>query len=739
MMDGSQMLPPVLNLSRREGLLAAGGLLLSFGLVPRAARAQPVPHATAQGHKVQAFLRIAPDGTIHLLSPFIEGGQGIFTGMAMLVAEDMDADLKNFVVTAAPPAGPEFATVNGRRLTGGSFSTRTSYTTMRTVGATARAMLMQAAADKWGVDPTSLLTETGIVAHPPTGRRLTYGELADAAAALTPPTGLVLKDASRFRVIGTRAKRLDTPAKSTGQARYAIDTKVPDMLQAALVHAPRGGMQPASVTNEAAVRAMRGVHSVHPVPGAFAVVADTFWRARQGAEALRATWTEATAGRHVPADFSSAGHLARLKEAARRPGNPAENEGDVEAALAGAARRLSADYDAPFLAHAQMEPMSTTARFNPDGTLDLWVPNQAPEAFQALAARAAGLQPAQVRIHSPLLGGFFGRHFTYGPGNAFPQAIALAKVTGRPVKLTWTREEEFNRDAYRPLAHAAFEAGLDASGKLVALRARAAGEGPVGMHFGTARMGNPPVDSSVVEGIAGKPYRIANKRIDYVPVASPVTIGFWRAVGHSMNDYFFESFLDECAEAGGQDKLAMRRDLLAHSPRHLALLDAVVDLSGGWKPTAFVAADGSRRARGIALASPFGSETATIAEVSVRRGEVVVHDLWIAIDPGRIVNPALVEAQVRSAATIGLSSALLEEVVFENGAPIQRNFDTYPILARDRMPNVHARIVESGAPIGGVGEPGTPGVPPAVANAVATLTGQRLRSLPLSKARLGAA
>jgi isoquinoline 1-oxidoreductase beta subunit len=529
-------------------------------------------------------------------------------------------------------------------------------------------------------------------------------------------------------------------AKSTGAVTYGIDVKVEGMLLAAVLHAPRAGAQPAAITNEEALRALPGVHSVHRLPGAVAVVADTWWRAKKAVEQAQVAW-QALQGPVMAEDFSSAAMLDRLKAAAGTPGNTAEETGDARAAMAGAARVVEAQYDAPYLAHAQMEPPSATARFNADGTLDVWVPNQAPDFFLATAARAAQVEPARVRIHSPPLGGFFGRHFAYGAANAHPQAILLAKAVGRPVKVIWSREEEFARDAYRPLSFATFRAGLDAAGEVVALQASGFGEGPITRHFGTARLGNPPIDGSVMEGLTGKPYRFAAKRVEFVPVPHPpgVNLGFWRSVGHSMNDFFFESFLDEVAAAVGRDPLAFRLALLAHSDRHRALLNAVADLSGGWRRGPFSAPDGTRRARGVAMASPFGSEVATIAEASVQDGEVVVHDLWVAIDPGRAVNPRTIAEQVQSAAAIGLSSALAEEVVIERGEVATRNFDTYQVMRRDRMPRVHVRIVESGAPMGGVGEPGTPGVPPAVANAVFALTGQRMRSLPFSRTRLSGA
>lgn len=721
------------NLSRRRFLGASlGALVLGVGLPGRDSRAQGAAATAAKpGTRVAAFLEIRADGTVLLRSPFIEGGQGINTGMAQIVGEELDLDPARFTVECAPP-GPDYLVMNGARFTGGSRSTRTTYETMRRLGAAARQMLLQAAATRLDVPVTSLTTEPGRVLHAGSNRALDYGALANEAAALPVPEGVPLRAEKDFRWIGKPVPRLDVRDKSTGKAIYAIDIKVEGMLRAAVQPAPRLGAEPGAFANEADVEAMPGVHSIHRLPGAVAVVADRWWRARRAVETLKVNWTEPAAGASnaMPADFSSSGLHAALA-AAPGPGTDAEKEGDVAKALSGAARVIEATYDAPYLAHGQLEPPSATARWNADDTLDLWLPNQAPEMFQRDAAKVAGIAPDKVLIHSPLLGGFFGRHFLYEAANPYPQAILLAKAVGRPVKLIWSREEEFLRDALRPMGLVRFRAGLDASGLPVALEAEAVGEGPGGRWFK-----RPIPDSSVVEGLVEKPYAIPNRRIAHVPLRHPTIIGFWRSVAHSMNDFFYESFFDEVADAGRQDPYELRLRLLADKPRYKALLEAVAELSGGWKRGPFIAADGTKRARGIAMASPFGSELATIAEVSVKNDTVVVYDIWVAIDPGRAVNPAIIEAQVNSAAAIGLSSALLEEVVYVDGVPKARNFDKYSILPPNRMPRVHVRILESGAPMGGIGEPGVPGVPPAVVNAVAALTGKRIRSLPLSKTRL---
>lgn len=718
------------KLSRRGFIGASLGALALGVVVPAGCARAQAAQAVVPGTRVSAFIEIRPDSTVLFRSAFIEGGQGIFTAMAQIVGEELDVDPANFTVEGAPP-GPDYLLIDGARFTGGSMSVRMSYDAMRKLGAAARMMLMQAAATQLDVPVAELSTEPGRVLHAKSGRSIPYGELVDAAAGLPVPEEVALRDSADFRWIGKPVGRLDAHDKSTGKAQYSIDLKVDGMLYAAVQHSPHLGGEPDSLQNEAEVAGMPGVHSVHRLPGAVAVVANSWWRARMAVEALQVTWTEPApdVSRAMPADFSTEAHLAALK-AAPGDGIAFEEEGDVSAALAGAAKVVEASYDAPYLAHGQLEPPSALVRWNEDGTLELWAPNQAPEMFQAHAAKVADIEPGQVIVHSPLLGGFFGRHFLYETANPFPQAILLSKAVGRPIKLIWSREEEFLRDALRPMSAVRFRAGLDADGLPVALHAVSAGEGPAGRWFGR----DPDkVDSTAVEGIAGKVYAIKNRRVGHIHVDDPAIIGFWRSVGHSMNDFFYETFFDEMADVGGHDPYELRHRLLADSSRHRNLLEAVAELAGGWKRGPFEAEDGSRRARGVAMASPFGSEVATIAEVSIQQGQIVVHDIWVAIDPGSIVNPAIIEAQVNSAVALGLSSALLEEVVYVDGVPQARNYDGYPILTPDQMPRVHVRIVESGAPMGGIGEPGVPGVPPAVANAVSTLTGRRVRSLPLSK------
>ncbi len=723
------------NLSRRRFLVGTtvGALVLGFGLPVGAPRVQAASTAE-RGTQVPAFLELRPDGSVRLLSPFMEGGQGVNTAMAQIVGEELDLDPARFLVESAPAGEAYVVMENGLRITGGSMSVRMSYPTMRRLGALARAMLLQAGAQRLGVPVSELTTEPGKVVHAASGRSLGYGELAETAMDLPvpDPASVTLRDPSQFRWIGKPVQRLDAYDKSTGKALYSIDIKVDGMLHAAVQHAPRLGMSVGGLRNEEQVKAMKGVHSVHQLPGAVAVVAERWWHAKRAVEALQVDWKEAAADsqvRAMPADFSSDGwrdHLA----AQTGPSRDEENQGDVAGALAGAKTTVEATYHNQYLNHAQLEPPSATARFNPDGSLEVWLPNQAQDMFRDDIAKRTGLDPARITLHSPLLGGFFGRHFLYDSANPYPQAIALAKAVGRPVKLIWSREEEFLRDAMRPMAVVKFRAGLDEKGLPVAIEAISATEGPTESLAG--KQGD-KVDPTALEGLSGKAYAIANKRTAQIYVKGPAMLGYWRSVGNSLNDFFYESFLDELADKGGHDPFELRLQLLQGNPRLTTLLQAVGEFSGGWKRGPFTAEDGSKRARGVAMASPFGSEAAVIAEVSLEGGQVRVHDIWQAIDPGSIVNPAIIEAQVNSAVSLGLSQVLLEEAVWLNGMPRARNYDLYPVLPPSRMARVHVRIVESGAKMGGIGEPPLPAVAPAVANAVAQLTGQRVRSMPLSR------
>lgn len=726
------------NVSRRKFLLAsagltAGALVISFGIPIQPARAAQVPKPLVPGTRVPAFLEIRPDNTARLLSPFIEGGQGIFTALAQIIGEELDLDPAKFVVENAPPGDDYKVMEKGGRFTGGSNSVRSSYTTMRKLGAAGRLMLMQAAANEWKVPVQQLTTEPGKVIHQPSGRSASYGELATAAVVLPVPDtdAIALRDPAQFRWIGKPVQRIDVREKSTGKAMYTIDASVENMLYAAVQHAPRLGLEVGSLRNEAHVRQLKGVHAVERLSGAVAVVADRWWIAKRAVEALQVDWLEPgpqSTARYMSAEFSSGAFVKHLGELAGE-GETAETKGDVGSAISGAGKTVSAVYHTQNLNHAQLEPPSALARFDEAGGLEVWLPNQAPDLFLADIAKQTGLDPSRITLHSPLLGGFFGRHFLYPNASPYPQAIQLAKAVGRPVKVIWSREEEFLRDVLRPLAVVRFRGAVDAQGMPVAIEAISVTEGPT---EGIANKRGAQLDPTALEGLTGKSYDIPHKRIAQLYQQTHVALGYWRSVGNSINDFLYEAFLDELADTGKVDPYEMRLKLLRGNDRLIHILQQVAALSGGWKRGPFTAEDGSRRARGVAMASPFGTETAVIAEVSIEHGKVKVHDIWQAIDPGSIVNPAIVDAQVNSSVALGLSQTLVEQAVYKNGMPVARNYDLYRILPPDLMANVHVKVIESGATMGGIGEPPLPAVAPAVANAVSHLTGQRIRSMPLS-------
>jgi len=730
-----------INVSRRKFLLtsagiSAGALVIGIGLPVGKARAA----SPGSQLRVPAFLEILADNSVRLQSPFVEGGQGVFTAMAQIVGEELDADPATFKVVSAPPGADYLVMDNGMRITGGSLSVRSSYPTMRRLGALARQMLLEAGAVVLEAPIKELTTEPGKVVHTKSGRSVPYGKLAAAALDMPVPDAnkVRLRDEKSFRWIGKGMQRIDVYDKSVGKAQFSIDTKVDGMLHAAVQHAPRLGMTVAKIRNLEAIKNMPGVDSVHTLDGAVAVLAERWWHAKIAVEAAQVDWAEAKKEgqgprRHMPADFSSAGH-AQLLESQTGAGDEAEAKGDARNILDADDNRLEATYHTQYVRHAQLEPSSALARFNQDGGLDIWLPNQAQDMFLADIAKRTGLKPEQINLHSPMLGGFFGRHFLYDSANPYPQAIELAKKSGRPVKLIWSREEEFLRDTVRPMAVVKLRASLDKKGLPKALEAISACEGPGEAIRGRGK----EVDESAVEGLTGKSYGIKNVRIAQNYVKSPAMQGYWRSVGNSMNDFVYECFLDEVADQGKVDPYELRLQLLKGNKRLTNLLNGVVELAGGWQRGPYTADDGSKRARGIAMASPFGSEVASIAEVSINNSQVQVHHIWQAMDPGSVVNPAIIEAQINSAVALGLSQTLVEEVIYKNGELTARNYDNYPILRPAQMPEVHVAIIESGAKMGGIGEPGLPTVPPAVINAVSHLLGRRIRSMPLSKEDLTA-
>lgn len=712
-----------LSMSRRQflGVSAAGasvfllGMALPFGRIPADEDDEAV---------INAFIGIDEQGRVIFQNPFIEMGQGTYTSIPAIVAEELDVDMAMLSVVQAPH-GPDYRIMfnNTTRFTGGSLSVRSSYMTMRKAGATARAMLISAAADQWGVKTGDCSTEPGFVVHSTSGKKLSYGQLAPFAAKLNPPDEVSLKDSALFRLIGKPVKRTDSLAKANGSAEFGMDIKVDGMLHAAVKQSPVFGGSIKSYDKNAVMN-MPGVVAVEEIPNGVAVIADYFWHAKTALEQLPVTFDEG-----ANAGFSSQAYLERLKAALNEPGITAENVGDAVTVMPTSAKKLEAIYHAPFLAHATMEPMNCTALVTKD-YCKVWAPNQGADFVASTAAEITGLKLEKIEVITPFLGGGFGRRFIM---DYVAQAVTLAKkLPGKPIKVIWTREEDTQHDFYRPMTAAKYRAGLDAQGHPVALHITTAGEGPMG-RLNPAFLKNPDIDESIFEGSAHQPYAILNKRADVVNVSvKPVPIGYWRSVGNSQNCFFKESFIDEMAHAAAIDPVEYRRKLLADQPRFKKVLDTAVNMTD-WQSRPWLDENGIKHALGVALHESFGSIIAQVAEVTLDDGDIKVVRVWCAVDCGFAVNPAIVKMQMESGIAFGLSAALGEEITLEKGRVTQTNFDSYSILRPDQMPEIEVEIINSGEPLGGIGEPGTPPIAPAVCNALFLLGGQRVRSLPLSQ------
>ncbi len=712
-----------LSMTRREflSLSAAGASVFLLGVslpVGRIAAAEPIAAV------VNAFIGIAENGMVTFQNPFIEMGQGTYTSIPALVAEELDIDMAMLNVVQAPH-GSDYRIMfnNTARFTGGSLSVRSSYMTLRKAGATARAMLIKAAATQWRVEPNDCSTEPGFVLNKASGKKLSYGELAPFAAKLKPPADVTLKDSAAFRLIGKPVKRTDSLAKATGVAEFGMDVKVDGMLYAAVKQSPVFGGSLKSYDKQA-IRKMPGVVAVAEIPNGVAVIAGNYWQAKTALEHLPVNFE---AGPN--AGFSSQAYLEKLKSSLNQTGVTAENVGNAVEALATAAKNIEAEYHAPFLAHATMEPMNCTALVSKQHC-KVWAPNQGADFVAGIAAEITGLKPAAIEVITPFLGGGFGRRFVL---DYVVQAVTLAKkFPGKPIKVVWTREEDTQHDHYRPMTAAKFRGGLDADGNPVALHVTVAGEGPISRLM-PAMLKDPVIDESIFEGSGHQPYAIPHKRLDQVKVAvAPVPIGFWRSVGNSQNCFFKESFIDEMAHAAASDPVEFRRKLLVDQPRFKKVLDTAVAMAH-WKSETWLDQAGAKHAMGVALHESFGSIVAQVAEVSLKDGDIAVLRVWCAVDCGFAVNPAIVKMQMQSGIAFGLSAALAEEIKLENGSVTQSNFDSYPILRPDQMPDIEVEIINSGEPLGGIGEPGTPPIAPAVCNALFLLSGQRVRSLPLSQ------
>ena len=712
------------RITRREFVQTGAGLVIGFYLPPRlvgAARRAEAPFAP------NAWVRVGTDGIVTLTVDKSEMGQGSQTGLAMILAEELEADWST--VRLGPV--PENAAGWSRRMsTGGSTAIRTSWDPLRKAGATAREMLITAAAEAWKVDRTTCRAENGAVVHEPSGRRLPYGKLATRAARLAVPTDAPLKDPKNFRLLGRRVPRLDTASKVDGSATFGIDVTVPGMLVASIERCPvfGGRIKRHDATKAKALPGVRAVVELEASPwtgqgGAWgvgcaagvAVVADTYWHAFQGRKALEIEWDEAEA-----TSLDSDGIRAMLARRAE-PAVEARKDGDAATALAGAARRVEAVYEVPFLHHATMEPMNCTAHVRADGC-DVWAPTQNQTRAQEVTAELAGLPKETVRIHTTFLGGGFGRRLE---PDFVSEAVRVSQAVGAPVKVIWTREDDVRHGFYRPASHNRFAAGLDGAGNPIAWSHRVVAP-PILLKFGPLEKG---LDRTLVDGAQNLPYGIPNILVDQVAVdLLPIPRGFWRSVGISHNAFVTECFFDEVAAAAGKDPYQLRRALLADRPRHRRVLDLAADKAAWGTPLP------AGRGRGIALAEWEPTVCAQVAEVTVESdGSVRVHRVVCAVDCGPTVNVGQIEAQMEGGIVFGLTAALYGEITIEQGRVKQGNFDDYPMLRLREMPRVEVYIVPSSERQGGIGEPAVGPIAPAVCNAIFAATGKRIRKLPIGK------
>ena len=702
------------SLSRRGFLATAaaagGGLMLSLSL--------PFGRSDAASDSFapNAFIRIGRDGQVVLTMPYVEMGQGTYTSIPMLIAEELEVSLKQVRLEHAPPNEKLYANpLLGVQVTGNSNAMRGAWKPLREAGATARTMLVAAAAKRWGVDPKACSAQDGEVIHAATGRRLTYGALAADAAKIPVPASVTLKEAGAFKLIGTPAKRLDAPAKVNGTAVYGIDASPQGVKFATLAQSPVFGGRVKSL-DDAAARAVTGVRQIVRLDDAVAVIADHMGAAKKGLAALKVEWDD---GPH--ARLTTEAVAKELEQATLGPGAVAQSIGDADKAMAGAATRVEATYQVPFLAHATMEPMNCTVHLRKDAC-EIWVGSQAVARVQAAAAKAAGLPPEKVIVHNHLIGGGFGRRLE---ADGVIRAVQIAQHVDGPVKVVWTREEDIQHDMYRPYWFDRFTAGLDETGKPVAWRHRFAGSSVIARYLPPAFKNG--LDPDSIEGAIDLVYGLPNFHVEYVRVEPPgIPTAFWRSVGPSHNVFVVESFMDELAAAAKQDAVGYRRALLDKSPRARAVLELAAEKAGWGQPLP------KGRGRGVSLQFAFGSYLAQIAEVEVSKdGAVRVHRVVCAVDCGTVVNPDTVQAQIQSGIIFGTTAALYGEITLKDGRVEQTNFDTYQILRMNEAPAIEVHIVKSLEPPGGMGETGTSAIVPAISNAIFAATGKRLRKMPV--------
>jgi isoquinoline 1-oxidoreductase beta subunit len=707
------------NASRRDFLktstaLAGGGLLMGIA-VPSALQAAGTVHTP------NAWVHIADDNTITLISARSEMGQGVYTSMPMLIAEELNVDLRKVKVRIAPPNAKLYGNplLGGPQLTGGSTSVRDGWEKLRIGGAQVREMLISAAANQWNVDRSTLKAADGMVIGP-NGKKASYGSLAADASKLPVPEKVSIKDPKDFTIVGKRTKRLDTPMKVNGTAEFGIDVKLPGMVYAALEQCPVIGGKVKSF-DAAKAKTMPGVIAVVEIPDGVAVVANSWWRANVARKTVNITWDEGAG-----AALNEVAMLDSLRGAAKTgTAIPLKAVGDPEAVIAASSKVVRAEYASQLLSHSPLEPMNFTADYN-NGKVRLIGPTQWQDAAQSAIAAAVGVKPEDVSVETTFLGGGFGRRIDI---DFIIQAAQISKAVGKPVKLVWSREDDMTHDFYRPQAIHTMAAALGADGKPTAMTFRLTSQSVTGRIFGLPA----PVQDPLMTEAAVAGYEIPASRHDVVKHDAGLRVGYWRSVSHALNAFANESFIDELAIAAGKDPYAYRMALLEKQPRFANVLKLAADKAGWGKPLP------AGRSRGIALMEGYDTYMAQVAEISLEGGAVKVHKVTVAADLGRMVNPDTVEAQIQSSIVFGLGAATMQEITLVNGRVQQTNFNTFPLVRMYETPVIDITLVNSTEKPGGIGEPATALVAPAIANAVAALTGKRVRKLPINEAAIRAA